>query len=79
VLKPLLLDTLTEQAVKQMQIFHWEGVRSVLDRHLERRENLGYHLWGLLILFLWIKRWNIQCLPPSEALGNRLVSLSAAR
>ena len=22
--------------------------------------NYGYHLWGLLILFLWMKRWNVQ-------------------
>jgi hypothetical protein len=27
---------------------------------MERRANLGYHLWGLMILFLWMKRWNIQ-------------------
>jgi asparagine synthase (glutamine-hydrolysing) len=31
---------------------------------MERRANLGYHLWGLLTLFLWMKRWNIQ--PPQE-------------
>jgi len=52
VLKSLLLDTLTEQAVKETQIFRWEGVRAVIKRHLDRRKNLGYHLWGLLILFL---------------------------
>jgi asparagine synthase (glutamine-hydrolysing) len=77
VLKPLLLDTLTERAVKQTQIFRWEGVQSVIKRHLERRDNLGYHLWGLLILFLWIKRWNIQTRSEQEAAGKRLVSLSA--
>ena len=32
----------------------------VLRSHLERRANLGYHLWGLMILFLWMKRWQIQ-------------------
>jgi asparagine synthase (glutamine-hydrolysing) len=77
VLKPLLLDTLTERAVKETQIFRWEGVQSVIKRHLERRDNLGYHLWGLLVLFLWIKRWNIQSRSEQEAAGNKLVSLSA--
>jgi asparagine synthase (glutamine-hydrolysing) len=77
VLKPLLLDTLTERAVKQTQIFRWEGVHSVIERHLERRDNLGYHLWGLLTLFLWIKRWNIQTRSEREAAGQRRVSLSA--
>jgi asparagine synthase (glutamine-hydrolysing) len=77
VLKPLLLDTLTERAVKETQIFRWEGVQSVINTHLERDDNLGYHLWGLLILFLWIKRWNIQTRSEREAVGKRLVSLSA--
>jgi len=77
VLKPLLLDTLTERAVKDSQIFRWEGVQSVIKRHMERRESFGYHLWGLLILFLWIKRWNIQTLREPEPADQKLVSLSA--
>ena len=36
------------------------------NRHLERRANLGYHLWGLLVLFLWMKRWRIQTAPISR-------------
>jgi len=75
VLKPLLLDTLTEPAVTATQIFRWEGVQSVIKRHLERRENLGYHLWGLLILFLWLKRWNIQTLPEPSLAVKRTVSI----
>ncbi len=64
-------------AVAATQIFRWEGVQSVIKRHLDRRENLGYHLWGLLILFVWLKRWNIQTL--SETASARMrVSLSAA-
>jgi asparagine synthase (glutamine-hydrolysing) len=78
VLKPLLLDTLTEQAVKETRIFRWKGVQSVIKRHLERRDSFGYHLWGLLILFSWIKRWNIQTLRELESAGKRLVSLGTA-
>jgi asparagine synthase (glutamine-hydrolysing) len=78
VLKPLLLDTLAERAVKETQIFRWEGVQSVIKRHLERRDNLGYHLWGLLTLFLWIKRWNIQTRPEREAADKRLVLSATA-
>ena len=77
VLKPLLLDTLTEQAVKDTKIFRWEGVQAVINRHLERRDSFGYHLWGLLILFLWIKRWNIQTLSEPEPAAKSFVSLSA--
>jgi len=76
VLKPLLLDTVTEQAVRETGIFRWEGVQSIINRHMERRDSLGYHLWGLLILFLWIKRWNIQTIAEPEPLATP-VSLSA--
>jgi hypothetical protein len=27
---------------------------------MSRQANLGYHLWGLLTLHLWAKRWNIE-------------------
>ena len=70
VLKPLLLDTLTERAVKDSQIFRWEGIQAIINKHLERRASFGYHLWGLLILFLWIKQWNIQTAPAAERAGE---------
>jgi asparagine synthase (glutamine-hydrolysing) len=60
VLRPLLEDTLTEEAVTSTGLFHWPYVRRLLDDHLERRANLGYHLWGMLVLFIWMKRWNIE-------------------
>lgn len=60
VLRPLLLDTLSERNVRESGFLRWAMVKQTMDAHLERRANLGYHLWGLLILFLWMKRWNIQ-------------------
>jgi asparagine synthase (glutamine-hydrolysing) len=60
ILRPLLLDTLSEKNVRASGIFSWEAIDEILRAHLERRANLGYHLWGLLILFLWIKRWGIE-------------------
>jgi asparagine synthase (glutamine-hydrolysing) len=76
-LKPLLLDTLTEQAIKDSQVFRWEGVQNVIQRHMRRQESLGYHLWGLLILFLWIKRWNIQTSHAPEPAEKSLAGLTA--
>ncbi len=60
VLKPLLLDTLTESAVRDTGIFSWPAVNQLITRHLARRANSGYQLWGLLTLFIWMKRWKIQ-------------------
>lgn len=67
VLKPLLLETITRQAVDDVGIFHWPAVERVLNDHLARRANYGYHLWGLLTLFLWISQWKVQSgSPPSK-------------
>lgn len=63
VLRPMLMDTLTESAVRDTQLFRWSHIEFLVKEHMERRANLGYHLWGLLILFLWINHWNIQTAP----------------
>jgi asparagine synthase (glutamine-hydrolysing) len=76
ILKPLLLDTLTEQAVKDSKIFRWSAVEALISNHLERRANLGYQLWGLLTLFLWIKRWNIQTAPVAHQSSSTQEKLS---
>jgi asparagine synthase (glutamine-hydrolysing) len=55
-LRPLLEETLRTPN----PLFRRGAVERVLDDHLARRGNYGYHLWGLLTLFLWIKRWNVD-------------------
>jgi asparagine synthase (glutamine-hydrolysing) len=58
-LKPLLHDTLTPQAIREMGLFREGAVEAVLRAHERREANYGYHLWGLLMLFLWKKQWNV--------------------
>ncbi len=58
VLRPLLFDTVTERTVRESGLFDWSAVEALLTAHDRRRTNAGYHLWGLLILLLWMKRWN---------------------
>jgi asparagine synthase (glutamine-hydrolysing) len=59
-LRPLLLDALRYGAAEAGGLFRSDVVDSFLRIHLERKANLGYHLWGLLVLFLWMKKWRIQ-------------------
>ncbi len=59
-LRPLLTDTLAAAMREHGDWFNEAAVNAVLQRHLERKANLGYHLWGLLILFLWMSKWRIQ-------------------
>jgi len=67
VLRPLLMDTLTPQAIASTGIFDARAIRSLIGDHMERRINAGFQLWGLLTLFLWMKRWKVEVVPPLEA------------
>jgi asparagine synthase (glutamine-hydrolysing) len=59
-LRELLMDTVTRDAVTGSNLFHWDVIERLMARHMDRRTNAGYHLWGLLTLFLWMKKWDIQ-------------------
>jgi asparagine synthase (glutamine-hydrolysing) len=59
-LRSLLEDTLAEGTSEYCEFFRAGAVRKFLDSHMQRRANLGYQLWGLMILFLWMKKWRIQ-------------------
>ena len=76
-LRQLLLDTLTRDAVVKSDLFHWPHIERMMSDHLERRANLGYHLWGLLTLFLWMKRWDIQSRPLQDEMQETLRGASA--
>ncbi len=59
-LRELMMDTLAGGAARHSGVFRPGAIDAVVRAHLARRDNLGYHLWGLMILFLWMKRWQIQ-------------------
>jgi len=59
-LRSLLIDALHYGAAECGEIFRPDVIDTYLRLHLERKANVGYHLWGLLVLFLWMKKWRIQ-------------------
>jgi len=59
-LRPLVMETLGAESVKAVGLFSPAAIQSVLDRHMSRKVNLGYHIWGLLTLHLWARRWKIE-------------------
>jgi asparagine synthase (glutamine-hydrolysing) len=63
-LRPLLLETVTASNVNSTGVLEWPAIEASVQAHLEGRANLGYHLWGLVVLLLWMKRWGVQ--PPSR-------------
>jgi asparagine synthase (glutamine-hydrolysing) len=58
-LRSLLLDTLSANGGTD-GLFRRDVLDRCVQQHLNRRANLGYHLWGLMLLLLWMKRWRIQ-------------------
>ena len=75
-LRPLLSDAVRGAASEYSDLFRFPEIEACVRRHMERQENLGYHLWGLMILFLWMRRWRIQlgrCPEPSR-LGPRVLT-----
>jgi asparagine synthase (glutamine-hydrolysing) len=73
-LQELLLDTLKEAETGHAELFRFDVIRSYAQRHMDRRINIGYHLWGLTMLFLWMKRWRIQSSPSLRATGQVLAA-----
>jgi asparagine synthase (glutamine-hydrolysing) len=59
-LRSLMTDVLLEGASNYASLFRRDVIETYIRQHVERQVNVGYHLWGLMVLFLWMKRWNIQ-------------------
>lgn len=76
-LRPLLLETLTREAIEDAGLLRWSQVKILIDDHLSRRRNLGYHLWGLITLVLWMKRWRIN--PMRHQMTSSQVFVAAAQ
>jgi asparagine synthase (glutamine-hydrolysing) len=66
-LRPLMVEVLRNGVSDHATLFHRELIEKQTRDHLERRANLGYHLWGLMVLFLWMKKWRIQSEASQEA------------
>ncbi|MGA3054238.1 MAG: asparagine synthase (glutamine-hydrolyzing) [Candidatus Korobacteraceae bacterium] len=66
-LRSLVVDTLHNGLSDYPEIFNSDVIENYLRDHLEKRINVGYHLWGLMVLFLWMKKWAIQVPAPSTA------------
>ena len=59
-LRSVLVDTLSAGASEYAALFRATAINKYVQQHMERRANVGYHLWGLMVLFLWMKKWRIQ-------------------
>src|SRR5450755_4020970 len=64
-LRPLLEEAVAFAAAEHGEFFQIPRIEAHVRAHLDRRANLGYHLWGLMMLFFWMKKWQIQTKAPA--------------
>jgi len=78
-LRGLLMDTLTTEAIGRTGIFDAREIHALIADHMDRRINIGYHLWGLLTLFLWMRRWKVEVVAPPESKSGAPAQVLAIR
>jgi asparagine synthase (glutamine-hydrolysing) len=59
-LRGLLQDAVDFGMREYGAFFRADRISKLMDEHFRKQINIGYHLWGLLILFLWMKKWQVQ-------------------
>jgi asparagine synthase (glutamine-hydrolysing) len=71
-------ETLHSETVQRTGLFDARVTEKLIVDHKEKRTNAGYQLWGLMTLFLWLKRWDIEVAPHEELPGRTPVEAFAA-
>jgi asparagine synthase (glutamine-hydrolysing) len=62
-LRGMLMETLEIARTDHADLFNFEAIDRLTKLHMSRKINVGYHLWGLMTLFLWMKQWKVQSAP----------------
>jgi asparagine synthase (glutamine-hydrolysing) len=65
-LRTLMMEVLLDPSSEHTKLFRRDVIETYIRQHMERRVNIGYHLWGLMVLFLWMKKWGIQAAASRE-------------
>jgi asparagine synthase (glutamine-hydrolysing) len=56
-LKDYLLDTVLSEKAQKRGYFDTQKIKGLIVDHSSRKANYGHHLWGLLMLELWHRRF----------------------
>ncbi len=70
VLRGMWMETLDQAEAEYSDRFAFERIRQLTQLHMSRRINIGYHLWGLMTLFLWMKQWKLSCAAIRQPAGQ---------
>ena len=73
-LHAMLMETLEVARADHADLFNFDAIDRLTKLHMSRNINVGYHLWGLMTLFLWMKRWNVQSAPIHQS-GRQVLTI----
>jgi asparagine synthase (glutamine-hydrolysing) len=73
-LRGVLFEALEFAQAEHSDLFNFDAINRLKQLHMSRNINVGYHLWGLMTLFLWMKRWNVQSAPVHQSSRQVLVT-----
>jgi asparagine synthase (glutamine-hydrolysing) len=71
-LRNMLMETLEFAQTEHAGLFNFDAIDRLTKLHMSRTINVGYHLWGLMTLFLWMKQWNVQSAPVHQSSSQAL-------
>ncbi len=54
-LKPMMLDALSEQQIRDTGFFEPRTVQRLIDEHLVGRDNHSHRLWALMVFHVWYR------------------------
>jgi asparagine synthase (glutamine-hydrolysing) len=73
-LRGMLMETLEFARTDHAGLFNFDAIDRLTESHMSRRINVGYHLWGLMTLFLWLKQWNVRSAPIHQS-SNQTIAI----
>ncbi len=56
-LKPLVLDLLSEEKIKEQGLFNYKYINRLLDDHFSKRADNRKLIWTLLMFQMWQEKW----------------------
>lgn len=59
-LRSFLQDTLSSAKIQEMSVLANEEVSRLISLHLHGARNLGFELWGLMVLTLWLDKHRVS-------------------
>jgi len=65
-LKDLMLEYLSTKRLKESGLFHEPYIRTMIDQHLQNRQNHAHRLWPLILFHLWSERFSRPQNPPPD-------------